>query len=236
MLQINKLTARFVASKGLKPGRVGDGGGLWFRVTPTGARGYTFMYRDRETGRQIELYLGNADDLTLADARDMRLALRKQLREGLDPKTVRLVAKASRKALRGRKTFGQVADLFLASPNVQRFKNAKHKQQWARTLGECVDLRKRYVDEIGTDDIVLALTLSSNARPKPAAGSKGASKRCWVMPACKACASARIRHVGRTTWRRILHHAARRSVGSTLPCLGTTSRPFTPACPTPCQA
>ena len=174
MLRLNKLTARFVASKGLAPGRYGDGAGLYLSVTPAGGRRYTFMYRDRETGQQHELFLGNVYTLSLLDARAIRLALQKQLLEGLDPKTVRFAAKAVRKASRARKTFGAVVDTYLASPNVTRFRNAKHKQQWASTLGApCADLHPRYVDEIGTEDVVQTLAPIFDRTPETARRLQG---------------------------------------------------------------
>ena len=34
-----------------------------------------------------------------------------------------------------RRTFGQVVDEFLASDNVTKFRNEKHRRQWIATLG-----------------------------------------------------------------------------------------------------
>ena len=158
MLKLNKLTARTVTAKSLAPGRYGDGGGLYLSVTIPGARRWTFMYRNPETGQQHELFLGNVHTLSLVDARAKALELRKQRLDGEDPKAARIAAKAARKAARARKTFGQVADEFLASPNVAKFRNAKHRGQWATTLGApCADLRPRFVDEISTEDVIRTL-------------------------------------------------------------------------------
>ena len=106
MRQTCKLTARFVASKGLKPGRYGDGAGLYLSVGATGAKRWVFIYRNRQTEQQHELYLGPIHTLDLMGARGKALELRLALLEGRDPKTERVIAKAARKALAGRKTFG----------------------------------------------------------------------------------------------------------------------------------
>ena len=158
MLRLNKLTARRVTAKALRPGRYGDGGGLYLSVTPAGARRWTFLYRNRETGRQHELFLGSTHTVSLVEARSKALELRKALLDGEDPLAARMAAKAARKALAARKTFGQVADAYLASPNVTKFRNAKHRQQWASSLGApCADLRRRFVDEITTEDVIRTL-------------------------------------------------------------------------------
>ena len=51
-----------------------------------------------------------------------------------------------------------MVEAFLASPKITKFRNAKHKQQWARTLGAlCADFRGKFVDEIQTGDVINAI-------------------------------------------------------------------------------
>ena len=63
-----KLTAR--AATTTKPGRYGDGDGLWLVVSPTGARKWAFRFTWRR--RVTEMGLGGADAVSLADARRLR--------------------------------------------------------------------------------------------------------------------------------------------------------------------
>ena len=155
MVVLNKLSVRSVAAK-LPPGRHGDGGGLYLSVTPSGAKRWTFLYKI--AGKQHELFLGGIHTISLMEARIEALRLRKLLLEGGDPIAEREAASAARKSAAARKTFGAVADEFLASDNVAKFRNAKHRAQWIATLGApCADLRERFVDEVTTEDVIRTL-------------------------------------------------------------------------------
>jgi integrase len=69
--------------KNAKPGRHVDGRGLCLFVKPSGAR--TWVLRMQRNGRRRDYGLGSALDVTLAEARDAAAALRRQVREGIDP-------------------------------------------------------------------------------------------------------------------------------------------------------
>lgn len=69
--------------KNAKPGRHGDGRGLCLLVKPSGAR--TWVLRMQRNGRRRDYGLGSALDVSLAEARDAAAALRRQVREGIDP-------------------------------------------------------------------------------------------------------------------------------------------------------
>src|SRR5215471_5845533 len=77
-LSMTKLTQ--AALKGLikRPGRHGDGQGLFFRVLP-GEKGY-FVYRFRIGGREREMSLGTWPEMTLAEARDRHATERAKVR------------------------------------------------------------------------------------------------------------------------------------------------------------
>jgi Arm DNA-binding domain len=64
----DRLTAKLVENA--KPGRYGDGGGLWLEVSTSGARHWTLRYQ--LNGRARWMGLGGADVVTLADARERR--------------------------------------------------------------------------------------------------------------------------------------------------------------------
>ena len=71
--QLHLLTARTVA--GLKdPGRYADGGNLYLRVSPTGAKRWTFLYTIG-TKKNRELGLGSAGTVTLAFPAGVRTSL-----------------------------------------------------------------------------------------------------------------------------------------------------------------
>jgi integrase len=129
----------------LKAGRHGDGGNLYLLVEKAGARRWLFIYRWE--GRQREMGLGSASDVTLAKAREKAAAARALLADNIDP----LAAKAAKSLV---PTFGEFSDEILASL-LPGFSNAKHRQQWAMTLRTyAAPLRAKPVDTIVTQDVV----------------------------------------------------------------------------------
>lgn len=79
--------------KNAKPGRHVDGRGLCLLVKPSGAR--TWVLRMQRHGKRRDYGLGSALDVSLAEAREAASALRRQVREGVDPVAER---RKSRKA------------------------------------------------------------------------------------------------------------------------------------------
>ena len=69
-MRTGKLNARKVAT--VKPGKYGDGGGLWLYVGPN-SRSWVYRYMIRGNAR--EMGLGNVDLLSLAEAREEALLL-----------------------------------------------------------------------------------------------------------------------------------------------------------------
>ncbi len=76
-----KLTARSAATT--KPGRYGDGGGLYLVVAPTGSR--KWVYRFSWNGKVTETGLGSAHDVSLAEARGSADEKRKLVKAGINP-------------------------------------------------------------------------------------------------------------------------------------------------------
>ena len=140
----NGLTALRVKRK-RKPGRYGDGGGLYLAVNENGAKSWVFMWK--RGGKRHARGLGSAVDVPLVEARELAAEARKAVREGRDPRAARA----------GMVTFGHVADdLFeTLSP---KWRNAKHRYQWQRALElHCKLLRDKPVAEIGTEDVLSVL-------------------------------------------------------------------------------
>lgn len=156
---INRLTARGVETI-TAPGRHADGGGLYF-VNTNDSRRWTFLYR--WAGKPVEMGLGRARDLSLADARKIAAKARDRLAAGVDPRAAR---EADRKAAgmavepaanTKMPTFGECADELIANFE-STWRNAKHRQQWQNTLRDYAKpIRSKPVSEVETADILVVL-------------------------------------------------------------------------------
>jgi integrase len=156
--QLHKLSAR-EAETITKPGRHGDGGGLYLAIE-TGAHGrrqWIFLYRVRGTGKRREIGLGPAkgkgkDGLSLADARLKAGDVRKALAEGRDP-----AAKRRADAVAAT-TFGEFADTFLQSIKAG-FKGKNTLADWRRDLEvRCKPIRAKKLADITTNDVLAVLS------------------------------------------------------------------------------
>lgn len=72
-----------ISVRNAKPGKHSDGRGLFLFVTDTGAK--SWVVRVQVDGRRREYGLGAAALVTLAEARDKAMEVRKQAKAGLDP-------------------------------------------------------------------------------------------------------------------------------------------------------
>ena len=113
----NVLTAKTVeAAK--TAGRLHDGGGLYLRVKPSGARSWSFRWK---RNKQLhELAIGPYPAVSLAAARLKAAAYRETLALGGNPK-------AEREAT-DEPTFGECVGKFLEAKETG-WSNAKHRQQ-----------------------------------------------------------------------------------------------------------
>lgn len=128
---INRLTAGHVA-KVKTPGSYADGGGLLLRIAPGGSKQWQFRYRFG--GRERYMGLGGVQTVSLADAREAALQARKSLLDGHDPIEERRMTK--RQALLAQATsitFTDACREYLAAHS-SSWRNAKHREQWQRTL------------------------------------------------------------------------------------------------------
>ena len=139
------------------PGRMFDGHGLFLLVTPGGAK----IWKQRITvnGRRQELGLGPYPVVTLAKAREVALANRRMVRDGVNPKT-------ERRRARGVPTFAELARADFEHRKAG-WRNAKHGAQWIGTLEEFAfpRLGERTVDGITTDDVFGVLAPLWHKRP-----------------------------------------------------------------------
>jgi len=128
---IHRLSALMVANLH-KPGRYGDGNGLWLQVAPGGTRSWVFRY-DFD-GVRHEMGLGSTTVVSLAQARQAAHGHRQQLQSGTDPLGEKQRAAAAHRIAQARQlTFSQCADKYIAAHRAG-WRSEKHAKQWAATL------------------------------------------------------------------------------------------------------
>ena len=108
-----------------KPGKYCDGNGLYLVVDPSGAK--RWLLRTVILGKRCDLGLGSVRLVTLAEARDEALRIRRKARDGEDPLADR------RRASLVVPTFKEAAERVHAA-HAATFKNEKHKAQWLASL------------------------------------------------------------------------------------------------------
>lgn len=131
---IHKLKSTEVQSIN-KPGRYGDGGGLWLQVAP-GANGPTkaWLFRYMLYGRARQMGLGPFSTISLQKARERAQQARELLLDKVDPIEDRLIARDQQRAQAAEAiTFKEAADQFI-SVHEKQWKNEKHRQQWRNSL------------------------------------------------------------------------------------------------------
>ena len=114
------------------PGFYSDGGGLYLRVGPTGAKSWVFRYRI--DGKLRDMGLGPTHAVTLAEARAKATEARKLRVDGADPLQARqAVRQAAKLEAAKAMTFQQCADAYIEAHRAG-WKNEKHGAQWGATL------------------------------------------------------------------------------------------------------
>ena len=149
-----RLTA--LKMKGLiKPGRYGDGNGLWLQVRDADHRPWLFRFTLHEKARQMGL--GPLLDVSLADAREAARKCRAMVREGVDPIDARDQARMANRAKADALTFKQVADRYIAAHEAS-WSNEKHRYQWRQTLDlAAVGFGDHLVADVATGDVMRVL-------------------------------------------------------------------------------
>ena len=120
---MGKLSATAVKAA-TRPGRIGDGDGLFLVVKPSGSK--SWMVRVQKHGTRRDFGLGSASKVSLKIARERAREVRTWVELGLDPLFER------RKA-QGIPTFREATAKVLAQHR-KTWRNEKHEQQWIRTL------------------------------------------------------------------------------------------------------
>ena len=124
-----KLTVAEVKAK-TKPGRYGDGNGLWLQVQGKEQKSWLLRYTFK--GRAREMGLGAVADVPLSKARELAADERAKLRMGMDPIEVRRGQGAAAQVAAGM-TFREASERYIED-NRAGWLNPKHAQQWRNTL------------------------------------------------------------------------------------------------------
>jgi integrase len=168
---IMRLTALKV-EKAKQPGMYGDGGGLYLRVTPEGARNWVLRYMlDR---KPHWMGLGPLSLYGLQEARAKALDARRKRHEGIDPIEARRAERA-RQRLDAAKaiTFGEVAALYIAAHRAG-WRNDKHAAQWETTLKtHAAPIMSLPVQAVDTALVVKVLEPLWTTRPETASRLRG---------------------------------------------------------------
>lgn len=177
---LGKLSAREVATA-KDVGRYSDGGGLYLDIAGDGRRRWLFMFNQGLTSsgrvRRVEMGLGSARDVSLAEARSRAEDARRKLRDGINPIE-------DREAPKRTPTFWEVAEEVLASVEASG-KNDKHRQQWRNTLETyCKPIHNKPVDAVTTSDIASILGPIWQSKAETASRLRGRIER--VLSVAKA--------------------------------------------------
>ncbi|MEG8219512.1 integrase arm-type DNA-binding domain-containing protein [Sphingomonas sp. HH69] len=120
---MGKLSATGVKAAS-RPGRIGDGDGLFLIVQPSGTK--SWVCRVQKNGNRRDFGLGSASKVTLAQARERAREIRTWMELGLDPLF-------ERKKAQGIPTFREATAKVLAAHS-KSWRNEKHESQWLQTL------------------------------------------------------------------------------------------------------
>jgi len=173
------LTARTVQSASPdanRPRRLADGGGLYLLVAPSGAK--SWILRTVVKGKRCDLGLGSVALVSLAEAREQAVRLRKIARSGGDPLAER------RQERRVVPTFEAAAKQVHAAHSAA-FRNEKHRKQWLASLaGVFAAFGAKRVDAVTSADILAAL--SSNWLVRPETSRRVLQRVRVILEWCKA--------------------------------------------------
>jgi integrase len=156
-----------------KRGYYGDGGGLYLRVAPGGAKGWIFRYGGR--GRRRDMGLGGYPAISLRKARELAGDCRSVLAAGLDPIAARNEKRAAA-AVEAAKamTFADCASAYI-NAHEAGWRNPKHRQQWKNTLATYVSpvVGKLPVSAVDTGLVLKVLEPIWTRKPETASRVRG---------------------------------------------------------------
>jgi integrase len=186
---INALSTRKVQTA--SPGMHCDGGGLYLRVKPNEAgdginRSWLYRYRmpkpdGKPAGKLRDHGLGALPDITLSKARELAARCRQQRRDGLDP----IETKKARSVPAVLMTFDEAAARFIESRE-DTWRNAKHGEQWRRTLNDFASPVIGKVPVRDVDTTLVTRVLEPIWRSVPETANRVRARVEMILDWCKA--------------------------------------------------
>lgn len=134
---MSKLTVKQIehAAPKAKEYRLADGHGLFLRVRPSGAKSWLYCFRLPGNRTLQQMTLGSFDDVSLKDARSLLPELKKQISQGIDPRTVRAAVIAENtQAISMQGLFDVWIEYVKLTKEVTPKWMKQHETRWARHL------------------------------------------------------------------------------------------------------
>ncbi|MDR0564943.1 MAG: tyrosine-type recombinase/integrase [Azoarcus sp.] len=178
-MAIHKLTVRKLASLS-KPGKYGDGNGLYLYVSKNLASSWVFRYQIK--GVKHYIGLGGSHAVNIKEAREKVRRARALLAQGTDP----LQALRSTSAMQGQvanpasgnKTFDECASEYIAA-HKGAWRDDRHAAQWANSIKTYASpyFGKMPVSRITTPIVLQALVAIWNTKTETASRLRGRIER-----------------------------------------------------------
>ncbi|WP_416425083.1 tyrosine-type recombinase/integrase [Pseudomonas sp. App30] len=162
-----------------------DGQGLYLKITAQSSG--SWIYRFKVNGKMRDMGLGTIADIGLAEARDLAADARKNVKSGIDPLQMRILASSppTEHEKPTEKSFQEMAEDYVEAHR-PGWKNAKHAQQWANTLKTYAYpvIGSKSVAEVETADLLKILNPIWTVKPETA--SRVRNRIELVLSAAKA--------------------------------------------------
>jgi integrase len=173
---VGKLTALKVARIS-KPGMVGDGDGLWLRVSSSGARSWILRYMVQ--GRARGMGLGSAKTLGLADARQLAHEARRQILLDVDPIDTRKAARAAKATAAAHSVTFRACALLYLEAHADGWRNKRSRGQWEAAMETYVFpiIGELPVSQIDTGSVMRVLAPIWKVIPETASRIRGRLER-----------------------------------------------------------
>lgn len=111
--------------------KLADGGGLYLRVRPSGAKSWIFVFRLLNSRQLYKMTMGAFADLSLKEARNKLFELRKLVADGFDPRKIRAAAKVENaEAITMQTLFNNWLDFTKLNNNFSQAWSKRHKNRW----------------------------------------------------------------------------------------------------------
>jgi integrase len=123
--------------------------GLTFRVTTNGVRSWSFRFRDPQSNRLTRATLGTYPEISLADAREKAIDMRRAVAKGTNP--VEEKRREQKQAMS--RTFGALADRYLQE-HARRFKKTAEADERALRVHILPKWRTWPYHSIGRRDVI----------------------------------------------------------------------------------